>query len=164
MNRRARRDEEGFTVIEVVIAMMLLSLVMALIFSSLWQTQRSEAYSRGRTEALDDMRQTMNRMTKDLRQVSSISGTPTASSLDVMTYVDGTLTRVVYQVTGDELTRQVGAGTATTMQVDLTTPDLFTYTPDATAPNILTIVLSVRPANLPETTLILESEVEFRNG
>ena len=163
--RAAGRDraEQGFTLLEVVIATSLLSIVMVVLSSSLWQVQRSETYSRGRTAALDDMRASINRMTKDLRQAYELNGTPSATLLDVNTYIDGTPARVAYDMGGDRLTRTVDGGPGTDLLTGLTDESIFTYTPDATTPNLVSIALAVKPSNLPETTLELTSEITFRN-
>jgi prepilin-type N-terminal cleavage/methylation domain-containing protein len=164
--RRAHRteaDESGFTLVELLIVMVLLAIVMAVISNTLWTVQRSEAYTRGRTIALDDMRSALNRMTKDLRQAAAVNSTPTASHLDIDTYVKGVLTHVVYDVSDGVLTRSAGAGSAKLVQDELITDDIFTYTPDASAPNMVAIVFVVKPSNLPNTTLTLNAEVELRN-
>jgi prepilin-type N-terminal cleavage/methylation domain-containing protein len=157
------RAQNGFTVLEVVITTALLALVIVVLSSTLWQVQRSEAYSRGRTAALDDMRISIARMTKDLRQAYEINGTPSATSLDVNTYVNGAPARIVYDMGGDTLTRTVNGGTAVVVQDGLTNASIFTYTPDATAPDVVSIVFVVEPPNLPDTTLTLNAEITFRN-
>ncbi|MGQ0825741.1 MAG: PulJ/GspJ family protein [Actinomycetota bacterium] len=157
------KGEDGFTLVELAIAMTLLTIVMTVLMSTLWSVQRSEMYTRGRTAALDDMRAAVNRMTKDLRQTSDTVGTPAPSSLTVETYVDGTAATVEYEVSGETLIRRVNGGVSTPLISGLTTSDIFSYTPDAVTPNMVAIVLSVQPANLPETTLTLDAEIEFRN-
>jgi prepilin-type N-terminal cleavage/methylation domain-containing protein len=161
--RTSAEDESGFTLVELIIVMVLLALVLAVVANTLWTVQRSEAYTRGRTVALDDMRSALNRMTKDLRQTADINGTPTASHLDIDTYIDGVETHVVYDVTDGVLTRSVGNGTAQLVQDELTNDEIFTYTPDATAPNMVAVVFVVKPSNLPDTTLTLNAEIELRN-
>ena len=162
-NGRAEKEEAGFTLVELLIVMVLLGIVMGVVANTLWTVQRSEAYTRGRTTALDEMRLALNRMTKDLRQAYDINTTPTASHLDVDTYVNGVETRVVYDVTDGVITRSVGSGTAQLVQDELTTDNIFTYTPDALSPNMVAVVFVVKPSNLPDTTLTLNAEIEFRN-
>ena len=161
---RYRDCEAGFTLVELLIVMSLLSIVMAVMLSTLFSVQRSETYTRGRTEALDEMRAAVNRMTKDLRQTSATVGTYTASSLTVTTYVDGEEATVSFNATGDTLTRSVNGGTPYPLVDDLTTTDIFTYTPTDSDPNMVGVLLSVQPPALPDTILNLEAEIEFRNG
>jgi prepilin-type N-terminal cleavage/methylation domain-containing protein len=161
-NASRGRRAHGYTLIELVIVMALLGVVTAVLFNALWNVQRSETYTRRRTVALNDMRTTMNRLTKDLRQVSDVNGTATGSHLDVDTYVDGVSANVVYDVIGGALTRRLNGGPAKTLQRDITTSTVFTYTPDVEAPDDVTIDLFVRPANV-STTLQLHSEIELRN-
>jgi type II secretory pathway pseudopilin PulG len=157
------RDQRGITIVEVVITTALLSLVMAVLWSTLWQAQRTESYTRGRTEALDDMRLALNRMSKDLRQATDIVGTPTPSRIEVTTYVDETLEDVVYEVTGSRLTRTVAGGAKEIVRSDLVSSAVFEYEPDADTATIVKIELVVKPNNLPDTTLTLDSEVDLRN-
>jgi prepilin-type N-terminal cleavage/methylation domain-containing protein len=162
-HRRRSDDERGFTLIEMMIATSLLTLVIAVICSSLWTVQRNEQFSRGRTEALDSMRGSLDRMTKDLRQAYSINGTPDATTLDVNTYLNGVPTRIYYDMTGSTLIRRVNGGPAIPVQKGLTSSSIFSYTPDATSPDVVSIVFVVKPPNLPDTTLTLNAEVTFRN-
>jgi prepilin-type N-terminal cleavage/methylation domain-containing protein len=161
--RRVQGEERGFTIVEVMISISLLAIVMGVLCSSLWTVQRNEQFSRGRTEALDSMRNSINRMTKDLRQTYSINGTPDATTLDVNTYVNGVKARVFYDMSGTTLTRRVNGGPAIPVQKGLTSSSIFTFTPDATNPDLVSIVFVVKPPNLPDTTLTLNAEVTFRN-
>ena len=141
--------------------MALLLVVMGVLFNSLWQAQKAELYTRGRTEALDGMRIGINRMAKDLRQTYDINGTPTATSMDVDTYVKGERAHVVYDMSGGTLTRTEDGGAPVVIQGGLTNSSIFIYDPDA--PNIVKIVFAVKPSNLPDTELTLDAEVQFRN-
>jgi prepilin-type N-terminal cleavage/methylation domain-containing protein len=169
--RREPDREGGFTLIELVVTTSLLALVMAILLGSLWSAQKSEAYTRGRTAAIDNMRISLNRISRDLRQATTLNGVPTASHLDVYTYVNGTSARVAYDVTGGTITRQVNGGTPVVMHKELTNNAIFTYctdtctpTPaDARLPDTVKIELVVKPSNLPDTTLTLSSEVQLRN-
>jgi hypothetical protein len=109
------------------------------------------------------MRNSIARMTKDLRQAYAINGTPDATTLDVNTYVNGVKARVFYDMSGTTLTRRINGGPAIPVQKGLTSSSIFTYTPDATNPDLVSIVFVVKPPNLPDTTLTLNAEVTFRN-
>jgi prepilin-type N-terminal cleavage/methylation domain-containing protein len=156
--------ERGFSLIELVIVMGLLSLVLVATLGTLTSIQRSETYTRGRTAAMDNMRTSLNRISRDLRQATAVNGTPTASRIDVDTYVNGTPRQVVYDVTGGTITREVDGGGPVVMHQELTEDTIFSYTPpDAEQPDTVKIELKVKPSNLPDTTLTLNSEVELRN-
>ena len=156
--------EAGFTLLELVIVISLLSLVMVVMFNTLWSVQRSEAYTRGRVAAIDNMRISLNRITKDLRQATDFNTTPTVSHIDVDTYVNGTAVRVVYDVTDGVITRSVDEATPIVMHEELTRDSIFTYTPvDSEIPDTIKVELVVKPSNLPDTTLTLNSEIELRN-
>jgi len=169
-HRDAER-EGGFTVIELVVAMSLLSLVMVIILSSLWSVQKSETFTRGREAAIDNMRISLNRISRDLRQATNFTTAPTPSHVDFYTYINGTSSHVVYDVTGGVITRSVNGGAAVVMHKELTDNDIFTYCTDvctgapATAqlPDTVQIELVVQPSNLPKTKLTLSSEVQLRN-
>lgn len=143
--------------------MSLLSLVMVVLLSSLWTVQRNEQFSRGRTEALDSMRGSLDRMTKDLRQAYSINGTPDAQTLDVNTYVNGVKTRILYDMTGSTLIRRVNGGPPIPLVKGLWSDSIFSYAPDPTNPDVVSIVFVVKPPNLPDTKLTLNADVTFRN-
>jgi prepilin-type N-terminal cleavage/methylation domain-containing protein len=163
--------EGGFTLIEVVVTMTLLAIVMVILLNSLWSVQKSEAYTRGRTAAIDDMRISLNRISRDLRQATNFTATPTPSHVDFYTYVHGTPARVAYDVSGGVITRQVNGGSKVVMHKELTDNAIFTYctdtctgTPlDAQLSDTIRIELVVQPSNLPKTHLTLSSEVQLRN-
>lgn len=157
------RGERGVTLIEMVFTVGLLGIVTVVIFSALTEVQKSETFVRGRAEALDEMRITMNRMTRDLRQAGAVTGTPTTSHIEVDSYVDGVSAHVVYDATSGTLTRQVDLDPATTLQEGLTSDSIFTYEPSSDDVELVQILLAVRPSNLPDTTVTIDSEVRLRN-
>jgi len=163
LRSRIGREDHGFSLIELLIVMALLGLVIALVASALWTVQRSETYSRGRTKALDEMRLTLNRVSKDLRQAETVVGTPTASRVEVRTYIGGSLENVVYEAVGDRLMRTIYGNPVELMYEDLVSTDVFTYKPDEFSPELITVTLVVRPSNLPDTTLTLDTKVDLRN-
>jgi prepilin-type N-terminal cleavage/methylation domain-containing protein len=159
---RHTRGEDGFTLIEVMIVSALFLLVMGIVFSMLVSAQRSEAFENGRGQALDDMTVTMDRLTKDLRQATSVIGTPTASHIEMMTYDNGALQDVVYDASGTTLTR-TEAGLRSIQQKGLANTAVFDYVPSTTTPQDVQIALIVAPPNLPSTTVTLDGEVHLRN-
>jgi hypothetical protein len=141
-------------------------LVLGVLFTSLDGVVKSEAYTADRTASLATMRVTLNVMTRELRQASSVNeATSTASRIEFDTYGNGVPRHVVYDATGTTLTRTVNGGTAVTALTGLATTSLFSY---VTAPPVpgaqwVHINLQVRPKKSPETVLVLDSEVNLRN-
>jgi Tfp pilus assembly protein PilW len=161
--RRLHDDERGTSLVELLFTISLLSIVVVAFGSSFLSIQKSDAYVQGRAQSLDEMRVTISRMTRDLRQGAAFVGQPTASDLTVHTYVNGVSRDVRYEVTGSTLYRSVGGAAPIALQNGVVTPDIFSFAPDITSPQVVTITLQVEPRNAPDTTVTLESEVRLRN-
>jgi hypothetical protein len=156
----------GFSIIEQVITCALLLIVLGVIYAALDGVMKSEAYSSDRTTALDDMRITLNRMTRELRQASAVDEpASTASRIEFDSYGGGASRHVVYQVSGTDLTRSVNGGSAVTVLRGLAAPQIFTYVSAPPVPGAqwVRINLQVHPERTPETVLVLDSEVNLRN-
>src|SRR5437667_3651518 len=82
----AQRDERGYTLIELMIVSAIFAIVITLIFGTLTSVQKSEAYTRDRTIAIQSMRGAMDRMTRELRQATNIVPTPSDSHIEFDTY------------------------------------------------------------------------------
>jgi prepilin-type N-terminal cleavage/methylation domain-containing protein len=162
--RRTSAAEHGFTLIELTITVAMLVLVLGMFFEALGSSQRSQSFAADRSEALDSLRTTIARVTKDARQATAIDATSSASRLDMQTYVDGVLATVVYQISGTTLTRSLNGGTGIILMTNLASPSLFTYEPPAsTNAQVVTILLQATPKHAPNTTVQLTSEVRLRN-
>ena len=161
--RRTSAAEHGFTLIELTITVAMLVLVLGMFFEALGSSQRSQSFAADRSEALDSLRTTMARVTKDARQATAIDATSSASRLDVQTYVDGALATVVYQIAGTTLTRSLNGGAGIILMTNLASPSLFTYEPSSTNAQVVTILLQATPKHSPHTTVQLTSEVRLRN-
>lgn len=156
----------GFAILELVITCSLLLIVLGVIYAALDEVTRTEAYSADRTATLDDMRVTLNRMTRELRQASRVDEvTSTDSRIEFDTYGGGTARHVVYAVTGTGLTRTLDGGNAVTVLRGLASPSVFLYVSAPPIPGAqwVHINLQVRPKRSPETILVLDSEVNLRN-
>jgi hypothetical protein len=141
-------------------------IVLLAAFDSFDTISKSQAYQADRTQNLDDMRGVLNRMTKDLRQATSVDeAASTASTITFTTYIDGVVTPVVYTASGNTLTRKVGTNNAFVVLDNLANTDVFTYVAatDVTGVQWVEIELQVHPARSPDTTLVLQSEVNLRN-
>ena len=104
--RRLRTNEQGFTVIEGVIASTL-TLVLAMAVLSLMDSgAKSERISQARHSAQLTLRGATMQMTKEIRQAVSVAAGSTQTVLDMQTLLYDQVTnsvqthRVVYRVTG----------------------------------------------------------------
>lgn len=161
--RKTRAVEHGYSLIELVITVSLLTLVLAVFSEALASSQRSQSFAQDRSETLDALQTTMARVTKDTRQATSIDSPSSASLLTMHTDVDGAATTVAYQINGTVLTRSIGGGAAIVLVTNLASPSLFTYDPSSTNVQVVKILLQATPKNSPNTTVHLTSEVRLRN-
>jgi Tfp pilus assembly protein PilW len=160
------RGAAGNTIVELAITCSLLLVVLGVIYSSLENVMKAEAFENDRSTSLDTMRTVLNRMTRELRQASTVDETTsTPSHISFVSYAGGATHRFVYNATGTTLTRQVDGGATLTVVTGLASTSLFTYViaPPVPGAQWVQINLQVRPRNTPDTVLVLDSEVNLRN-
>lgn len=163
--QRTSAREEGFSLVELVVTLTLLLVVVGAVLGVFESVQRSAAFVEARSEALDSMRLVMDSMTKEIRQATVVDPASTASKLTMNTYFLGVQKTVVYEVTGENLTRRFQGGSAQILQDNISTAGLFAYTTDAGGVvQLVALDLQVHPPRLPDTILVLNSEVRLRNG
>ena len=141
--------------------------VLVAIFNSLDTVSRSQAFQADRTQNIDDMRGVLNRMTKELRQATSVTQ-PSASpspTLTYVTYINDTPTTITYTASGTTLTRKVGAANPYPVLTHLASTEVFdpSSATDVTGIQWVEINLQVTPARAPDTTLELQGKVNLRN-
>ncbi len=154
------------TLIELMIASTLLLVVLLVTFDALDTTSKSQAYQTNRSSTLDEMRGVLSRMTKDLRQATSIDESASSTStVTFTTYVNDVSTQVVYTASGTTLTRKVGSGNPVTIETHLSDTAVFGFNPELGGSGVqwVDITLTVSPKGYPTTTLVLDSEVNLRN-
>ncbi len=161
--RSATSRERGATLIELTVVVGIMMLVVAVMLDSLGSAQRSERYAADRTEALDNMRFAIARFTKDVRQSAGVAPGATAQRFEMDTYVEGGMTTVVYEATGDEMRRTVGSNPTEVLIDRLSSVSVFDFVPSAESAEVVTITLVVEPETSPDTTIELTSEVRMRN-
>ncbi len=161
---RETSAESGFTVIEITVTMLLLAVVVTSLLTIFESVQRTSAFTQDRTQSLDDMRIAMARISKELRQASTIREGSSTTRLDIDTFVNGAATRVVYEASGEELTRTVGVSSAPVLG-ELASTNVFAYSSETTITDstLVTVLLTVHPERRPDTTLALESKIRLRN-
>jgi prepilin-type N-terminal cleavage/methylation domain-containing protein len=87
--RGSLRGEEGFTLPEVLMAMVLGLLITSAGFAMFTTALRSESRLTGRDHAIQQSRFAMERMIREIRQGGGVVGTPSATSLTLSTFVAG---------------------------------------------------------------------------
>jgi prepilin-type N-terminal cleavage/methylation domain-containing protein len=191
MARRRRAGEEhGFTLIEVMLTSAILLLIVTAAMAVLVAGQRSTGFSTRRGETQDDLRLAMDRLTKDMRQLTRFNtgwaaggGSWTGHDLDFLTYTvasPDTPVRVRWWVSGTTLNRQewrpdgTSAGAMAVLQAitppgagvpDLFYCDVLQGSDAATGTPVpwqMTVTLTV-DLTAPVGTYSTQSQVQFRN-
>jgi type II secretory pathway component PulJ len=114
---RDRRREAGFTIVELMVTSVVLLLIVTATMAALVAGQRATDFSTRRGQTHDDVRLSMDRLTKDLRQATrfnttfttSGSGSWTGNDLDFLTYTAASPdlpVRVRWWVSGATMRRQ----------------------------------------------------------
>lgn len=73
LRHRLRRDERGFTMIELIVAMMILSVIIVVSLSAVVNMTRSTVRSQAITDAADQLRTTFQRLDKEVRYAAAIN-------------------------------------------------------------------------------------------
>ncbi|HEX9774948.1 MAG TPA: prepilin-type N-terminal cleavage/methylation domain-containing protein [Actinomycetota bacterium] len=162
---RTSAREDGFTLVELVITGALMMVVLAAMLGIFSGLQRSAVRQASRSETADQVRLTMDRMIKEIRQSTAINAASTASYLDMETFIGGTPANVVYDATTPGILKRTEDGVTLIVLERLTVNALWTYSPDAANPSTITVTLTAKPekflADIAEVSLA--SEVERRN-
>lgn len=70
--RRLRRDDEGFTLVELLVTMILFGILTTVLFSVVMNSANTLTTVRQTTDLNEESRLTLNRMSRELREASSI--------------------------------------------------------------------------------------------
>jgi hypothetical protein len=180
---RANRAEAGFTIAELMVTSMILLVVVTMAMTLLVTSQRATSFATRRGQTQDDVRLTMDRLTRDLRQATRFetsfptSGSWSGRDLTFWTYTvasPNTPVQVRWWVAGTTLNRREGSGATIPLLEAVTpagggVPDLFRCDVDAQdpttgdpAPSTITVTLTVDLAD-PGATYSTETEVQRRN-
>lgn len=163
ISARRRHFEDGFTILEVAMTTSILMVVIVSLLGVFVSTQRSQAYVTDRAATLDDLRLAMDRLTKELRQATVIQAGATATAISVRTFVGGNDEAVTWQVSGGTLRRSDEWGGNVPVLTPITNTDVFTYSPSAAQPLVVTVRLQTRPRSSPDVLMELTSEIRLRN-
>ncbi|HVM40520.1 MAG TPA: hypothetical protein VM618_07045 [Acidimicrobiia bacterium] len=164
-------DERGFTVLEVMIGVGLLSIAVVTILGTLGRTTETARYSELRNQSLDQLRLMAANFGKDVRQARRVTAADLVNGDEVslQTYVDGVLTNVTWRVRPDDSGafrfERVGASIDPVIYVvDLTSSNVFSYFDKTDVLQINRIRLNLATAPDPRHPAVsLETDLEMRN-
>ena len=179
---RSLRAEEGFTLAELLTATMIMMIAFGAALIVLNMALRSQPRISDRANAIQDARVWVERLTRELRQGATVSGTPTSSQLSFRTYVrhssrGGSAAGasiqclVTYTCTAGTCSRTESnldgtGGTTQQMVGGLQSSAVFTYTPSAAAPEYIGVTLTFPATDDPgetEDAITLRDGVNLRN-
>jgi len=168
--RRAIRsrceDERGFTLVEILVAMLVMSVIATAVMSVAMRTMQTTITVADRRDVFADGRFALDQISKELRQAESIDLTSDADTVSGPTYLDGDDIDVVWRASGTSapftLERsQDGGATFATVLSSLASKDLFTYTYHEGVLDQVTIDLDVTTRT---STVELTTDVYLRNA
>ena len=167
--RRGGRGDEGFTLIELVVASALMLLASGALITILVSMNNMSAYQTGRVRALDDLRITAGVFAKDARHAQEVVEADD-NSVEMITYVQNGVQKAVrYEVvtdaaTGDRnLERTEAGGAPRLFVIRLTDASIFNF--DSTDPGSVRNIglhMETRPSTK-YPPVVLETEVSLRN-
>ena len=177
--RKAAGDEHGFTLPELLVAMVLGLMVIGtgvMVFSASVQTQPKQ---QERGASISQARTAMERLTRELRQGWEVP-TATSNQLSLLTYVNsvtcggnhGTSSipcRVTYSCTAGSCTRVEALpngsspGPSETVVTGLSNGTVFGYSPNTSDPTFVNVTLSFPAPAGGDDAITLEDGATLRN-
>lgn len=132
MSSPSSRREDGFSLVEVMVTLMIMGIITTAVLGVAMRAFKDTTIISNRRDVLGDGQIALQRMTKDLRQGTSITtATSTPSRIDMESYVDGTPTSISWRTQGSSapytLVRVVEGGTPVPQLKQLASDQLFTY-------------------------------------
>ncbi len=129
--RCLRRWDEGFTVSELLVVLALIGFILSISWMLMQTASNYASFSEANSEASDEARQALDKMTLELRQAqeaTDLAGfctTMTARQLSIFTDTrhDGRLDRVTYFMSGDSLMRRETSSTTLVPPYVFRTPE-----------------------------------------
>lgn len=162
--------ENGQTVVELIVVSTLLMILTAATLMVLHSITSAEHTQQARSVALDEMRSALARMTRDIRQATSVDAASARGRLVMQTRVSGAAATVVYEVADGVLERTVGSAGTEPLVRRVSATDVFCYDPPTcsavtptTEPTVIEVLLSVTPADPRAEPIALTTDVTLRN-
>ena len=160
--------DDGLTLVELLVAISVLSVVLAAVGASVVGVSRSGRTASSTAEVLDDARRAVGLLQQEVRGASQVEATSDGDTLVVATDVDGDGVdeQVVYAVdaAAGTLTRTIGLGSRVlARRIDASTTTPFGYDvppPGTTVVSLRLVLLADDVAGVPQT---VERTVQVRN-
>ncbi|MFN2613377.1 MAG: PilW family protein [Actinomycetota bacterium] len=152
------------SVIELTIALGVFLIVVTAMYTLFAVVQRTTVRQDKRNEVNNDIRLSMERMSKEIRQATNIYSDSGVSLLHMDTFDNGSAITVTWRASGTTLTRTMGT-TTSTLLTGLTSTSIFAYSPSITGATDVTLTLKARPAHYSTdpAVIVLTSQVRLRN-
>lgn len=171
----ADRGEAGFTLVELMVTMAVMSIVATSVMAVAFRTMTTTSTVTNRRDVLTDGRIAIDQMTKQLRQGESVDQSVSdGSTITFDTYIDGVPATIVWRVTGSypytlEQSRNGGADFAPLVSPIMCkfatdtgcSADPFTYVSHGGVVDQVTIDLTFVTDT---STIDLISDVQLRNA
>src|SRR5687768_2794758 len=177
------RGEAGFTMAEMLVSIMITLIAFSSALLVLNVAQRTQPRISDRAASIQEGRVWIERLTRELRQGATMVGTPTATSMTFLTYVQhaacgsgalGTSVqcRVTYTCTAGTCSRTEASpdgsvsDAAQQMVTGLQSNDVFSYTPDAAGAEYVGVTLRFPASDEEgdtEDAVTLQDGVSLRN-
>jgi Tfp pilus assembly protein PilW len=164
------RAEDGVTVVELLVAAMLLLIMCGASLAVMHGVADAERNQQVRADTLSEMRNTLNRVTKEVRQATSVRPESGPASIVMDTRVNGAGMQVVYDVVDGALRRSADGGGPVQLVQGVSSSLVFCYdaptcssASPATTPSVVRITLQVQPPARDVQALVLRTEVKLRN-
>jgi Tfp pilus assembly protein PilW len=175
--REILSEAAGFTLVELLVSTVLAMIVIGAGVMAFTASIQSQPRIDSQAHAIEQARTSMERMVRELRQGSTVSGA-SASQLSIVTYVDSTCAggststaiqcRVTYACSAGACTRRLAkpdgsSPTAATQVVSgLSSDNVFSYSPSATAATYVGVTLAF-PAGPGHNAITLTDGATLRN-
>ena len=162
-----KSDEEGgFTLVELMVTMAVMSVVATAVMSVAFSTLRTTSTVTNRRDVFNDGRFALDQLSGQVRQGESVDATSTAQTLRFSGYIDGVAKSIVWRATGTSapytLQQSTNGGTTyVTMLKTLGSNNLFTYTSHDGVQDQVTIALALTTST---SSVNLTTDVYLRNA
>ena len=165
-SRTRAADEGGFTLVELLVTMSVMSIVATAVLAVAVQTMRTTNTVTNRRDVFNDGRFALDQMSAQIRQAESIDSTSTSQLVKFSGYIDGTSKTIVWRATGSaapySLQRSTNGGTSyVTMLSSLNSKDVFAYTTHDDVQDQVTISLGLTTST---STVDISTDIFLRNA